>query len=469
MDSSLPDLKSLTRNGVRIGVALLVIGVIIAAMGGVASGWGMPVPAQIALAILVVAAVLWISEVVPLFVTSFIILFLAIIWLEPAMKAGEVAISKGMFLAPFFSDIILLFLGGFVLSSALHKYQLDELLARLIIRRTGGSLPRLMLGVMLITALLSMFLSNTATAAMMLALVLPIAKGLPTGAPARKALILGIPLAANCGGLGTPIGSPPNAIAMQYMRDVGIAPSFGEWMLIGVPAALVVVVIAWLILLLIFRARGVVLDSSASGEPLKLTYTPGIGLVVAGSILTIIGWTTGEYHGLSSGTVSLIPLILFFGAGILNVRDLRGLSWDVLLVMGGGLCLGVAIDQSGLATWIIAQLDVNHLGVIGVMLVFGTLACLMSSVMSNTASANLILPIVLGLSIEPLSPILIAVAFCCSLAMALPISTPPNAMAFSSGEISVTDLLKPGLPLTLIGIALVFTVGYWWWGVVGIY
>ena len=466
MDSSLPDLKSLARNIVRILVAVLVIGVIGAALRGFASDWGMPEPARIALAILIVAAVLWISEAVPLFVTSFVILFLAIAWLEPSMEAAELETAKGMFLAPFFSDIILLFLGGFVLSCTLHKYRLDEQMARWIIRKSGGSLPRLILGVMIITAALSMFLSNTATAAMMLALVLPIVQGLPPGRPARKALVLAVPFAANAGGLGTPIGSPPNAIAMQYMRDIGIAPSFGEWMLIGVPFAIAMVLVAWGLLILLFRARGPL--EGVGCERLKLTYTPGIGLVILVSLLTAAGWMTSGYHGLSTGTISLIPLIVFFGTGILNVRDLRGLSWDVLLVMGGGLCLGVAISASGLATWIIAQLNVDALGIYGVMLAFGILACVMSSVMSNTATANLILPIILGMSIAPLSPILLTVAFCCSVAMALPISTPPNAMAFSSGEIKVADLFKPGTLLTVIGVALVLTVGYWWWGIVGI-
>lgn len=434
---------------------------------GIASVYAMPGPAQIALVILIVAALLWISEAVPLFVTSFIILFLAIVWLLPAVDQEQIAVSKDTFLSPFFSDIILLFLGGFVLSAALHKYQLDEQLARWIIRRTGGSLPRLMLGVMLTTAVLSMFLSNTATAAMMLALVLPIAQGMPDGAASRKAIILAVPFAANAGGLGTPIGSPPNAIALQYMRDSGIAPSFGEWMLVGVPAAIAIVLIAWGLLIFIFKARGALPESVI--KPPEFAFNPGIGIVLAVSLITVVGWMTSGWHGLSTGTVSLIPLILFFGIGILNVRDLRGLSWDVLLVMGGGLCLGVTISVSGLASWIVAQLNVDAYGVYGIMLIFGILACIMSSVMSNTATANLILPIALGLNIEPLSPVLLSVAFCCSLAMALPISTPPNAMAFSSGEIKVSDLLKPGVLITVIGIALVFTIGYWWWQAVGIF
>lgn len=174
-----------------LGLALLAFLV----LSGSSASWGLPRPAAITLVILSLAAALWITEVIPLFVTSFIILFLSLTWLLPAMEPGTQAT---LFLAPFFSDIILLFLGGFVLSTALHKYQLDEQMARWIIRRAGPTLPRLMLGIMLITALLSMFLSNTATAAMMLALVLPIVRELPSDHPARQTLILSVPFAAKC-------------------------------------------------------------------------------------------------------------------------------------------------------------------------------------------------------------------------------------------------------------------------------
>ncbi len=459
--------SKLTRSIARFGITVVLLAVLGALLVLLAGHWSIPEPAGVAFVILTLAAALWISEAVPLFVTSFLILFLSTVWLAPVMAERALPVEKGMFLAPFFSDIILLFLGGFVLSAALHKYRLDEQMARFIIRKSGDSLPRLVLGIMAITAFLSMWLSNTATAAMMLALVLPIVKEMPEGAAARKAIILAVPFAANAGGLGTPIGSPPNAIAMQYLRDLGIAPTFGMWMRVGIPGAIVMVLLAWVILIVLFKARGKL--GSIECERLSLSYTPGIGLVIVGTLVTVVGWTTGGYHGFSSGTVALIPLILFFGTGILNVRDLRAMSWDVLLVMGGGLCLGTAIGASGLAGWVVEKLPADALSLSAVMVVFGVLACVMSSVMSNTATANLIMPIILGMSIEPLSPVILGVAFSCSLAMALPISTPPNAMAFSSGEIKVVDLFRPGIIITIVGVVLTFTLGYWWWGFVGFF
>ena len=204
-------------------------------------------------------------------------------------------------------------------------------------------------------------------------------------------------------------------------------------------------------------------------QPLSIQRSATLWVVLVTTVVTVIGWMTSALHGQSSGTVALIPVLVFFGLGILNVKDLRSLSWDVLLLMGGGLCLGTAIDRSGLADWLIGLLPVQGVPVYWLMVVFGTVACIMSSVMSNTATANLIMPILLGLSVRPLSPLLIGTAFACSLAMPLPVSTPPNAMAFSSGQLAVSDLIKPGLLLTIVGVILAFTTGYWWWQMVGIF
>lgn len=423
-------------------------------------------PSSVALGILLAAATLWITEAIPLFVTSLLVLFLCITWLVPVMEQSGLEVDKNVFLQQYFSDLILLFLGGFVLSAALHKQLIDEWLARSIISRTGGSIPLLILSVMGVTALLSMWLSNTATAAMMLALVIPIAERLPAGDRYRQGLILAVPFAANIGGLGTPIGSPPNAIAMQYMQRAQIDPGFAKWMLIGVPGVLVMIGIAWLVLMLFFRGQATTIPEDE--QPQSLDRSRSFYVVAMTAAVTVLGWMTSGLHGLSTGTVALIPVLVLFSTGILSVKDLRSLSWDVLLLMGGGLCLGTAISESGLATRLIALLPVEGLGEFGLMIAFGTLACTMSSIMSNTATANLIMPIILGLSVSSLSPLLVGTAFACTLAMPLPVSTPPNAMAFSSGQVSVGAMIRAGLLITLVGICLAFTTGYWWWKLVGL-
>jgi sodium-dependent dicarboxylate transporter 2/3/5 len=443
-------------------VATLVAGGLL----GVLDRWGMPGPSQVSLIILLIAAVLWVSEVIPLFVTSFVILALSATWLRGAMAADGLEVEAAEFMAPFASDIVLLFLGGFVLAAALHKYEIDQRLARRVIERSGGSIPKLIFSVMCVTAFLSMWLSNTASTAMMLALCLPIVHALPAGDRYRTAILLAVPFSANVGGLGTPIGSPPNAIAMQYLAGLGQAPTFLTWMMMGVPLVLLMLGIIWGVLMVFYRgqAAAISLESApATDRPLAAWIVVGVALA------TVTGWLTGALTGLSAGTVALFPVLVLFGGRLLGVGDLRSLSWDVLILMGGGLCLGHGIAASGLAEWIVARVPAEAQSVTVLIIGFGILACLMSSVMSNTAAANLLLPILAGLSVSPLPPVLVSVAFACSLSMALPISTPPNAIAFSSGELRAVDMLRPGLILTIAGLVLTFTVGRWWWGVTGLF
>ena len=449
------------------GAALLAVGAIVAAgLAGAYAPLGLAPPAQAALAILLAAALLWITEAVPLFATSFVVLGLALVWLEPAMRAGGQEAAPQQFLAPFFSDVILLFLGGFTLSSALHRYRWDELLARRILLRARGSIPGLLLGLMGVTAFLSMWLSNTATAAMMLALAAPIARAMPHGDRQAKAIVLSIPFAANLGGVGTPIGSPPNAIALQYLHRAGVDVGFGKWMLLGVPGVVLMLAVLYVTLRVLFRGPALRVELPPPGPAPRRT--PAAWVALAVSLLTALGWTTSAWHGLSAGTVALFPLAALFGGRVLDTRDLRELPWDVLLMMGGGLSLGVVMSESGLADRIVAALPVSGESTFALLGIFGVLACVMSSLMSNTATANLVIPILLGLQLDSLGPLLVGVAMTCSLAMPLPISTPPNAIAFGSGLIDVRDMVRPGLLVTAVGVLTALTLGYAWWRLVGL-
>ncbi|MHC5003411.1 MAG: SLC13 family permease, partial [Planctomycetota bacterium] len=370
-----------------------------------------------------------------------------------------------LFTAPFFSDVILLFLGGFVLSAALHKYGIDERLARWVLARAGASIPRLMAGIMGITAVLSMWLSNTATTAMMLTLCLPILRSLPANDRSRKGILLAVPFAANVGGIGTPIGTPPNAIAIQYWHEIGSAPSFLRWIVATIPIVAVLLVVTWAVLLAMFRgqAKHVTIETAARASGLSRQ----AGFIALVAAITVAGWLTGALHGLTSGTVALLPVLLLFGSRLLDVKDLRNLSWDVLLMMGGGLCLGKGIEASGLAEWMVARVPVDGMGPFVLGAIFAVTACFMSTVMSNTASANLLLPIVVGIGATSSGSLLVGVALACSMAMALPISTPPNAIAFSSGELTARDMLRPGLVITIAGLVVVLLIAPHWWRVVG--
>ncbi|MEZ6317148.1 MAG: SLC13 family permease [Phycisphaerales bacterium] len=455
------------RGGFRRTSGLVVASAaVLAAWAGWFEPLGVDAPGQVGLATLVVAAALWITEAVPLYVTSFVVLIFAQVWLAPLLAEGGHAAPKDAFTSPFFSDIILLFLGGLTFSAALNKLRYDEQLARAVIRATGSSVPLLIAGVMALTAFLSMFLSNTATTAMMLALCLPIARSLPEGDKSRKAIILSVPFAANIGGIGTPIGTPPNAIAVQYLAQAGAPIGFGRWMLLAVPFMLIMLVIVWGILLITHRGSwGAVHLHRQPGDVIRQSWRRRLVLVIAA--VTVVGWLTGQWTHLSSGTVALLPVVVFFGVGVLDRHDLRGLSWDVLMIMGGGLCLGAVMDRSGAADWFVHRLPIEGMNPALLAAMLAVAAAGMSSVMSHTASANLLLPIVLGLSVSGRSEVVLAVAVACSCAMPLPISTPPNAIAFSSGELTVGDLLKPGLAIGVIALLLESFVARPWWEFVG--
>ena len=258
-------------------------------------------------------------------------------------------------------------------------------------------------------------------------------------------------------------------VAVEEFGDLGdggldgVAPLDGG----GRAGVIGMLAVCWAVLWFVFRDQATQLEVEPSETESPHGATAAIVMITAG--ITIAGWVTTSLHGYSSGTVAMIPLLVFFTMNVLDVRDLRSLSWDVLLLMGGGLCLGTAIATSGLAEWLIALLPVQGVSVYWLMVIFGTVACLMSSVMSNTATANLIMPIMMGLSVEPLSPLLIGTAFACTLAMPLPVSTPPNAMAFSTDQLAVSDLVMPGILVTIAGITLAFTTGYGWWDFVGLF
>ena len=409
---------------------------------------------SIALSILIVAALLWITEWVPLFITSLIILFLQICWLLPVINPTAGKVEQQVYLSPFFSDIILLFLGGFVLAAMLHKYGLDNRIASWLLKKTGTKPSRILLGIMLVSAVLSMWMSNTATTAMMFAIILPIVEKIPKENRFSLALLLGIPFACNLGGLGTPIGTPPNAIAMSFLADKGLSVSFFEWMIAAVPLMLVLLFVVWLLLLKMFSPGDLEIQFEDKGSS---EFGAAHWVVIGLFAITVLGWLTSKTHGFSLGTVSLIPIIFTFGLGLLSPRDFKNLPWDVLFMVGGGICLGVGLQDSGLTKEMI-DLIPTHISYLWVLIAFLGLTALMTTFMSNTAIANLLIPIAVSTDFDILM-FVIPIAMVCSTAMALPISTPPNAIAFGSGLLESKDMIKPGAVITVISILIIIAMG----------
>ncbi|MFP3872473.1 MAG: SLC13 family permease [Candidatus Natronoplasma sp.] len=424
-----------------------------------------------ALGILLFAATLWITESVPLYVTSIIIVLFQILFIQESTVSADEA------LAPFFSPIIALFLGGFVLAAALSKYKLDIKIAKEILRKAGKAPKNVMLALMGITAFLSMWMSNTATTALMVALAVPIYTQIPKEEKFKKAIILGIPFAANIGGMGTPIGTPPNAIIMNELASPpegieAIRLTFLDWMLIAMPVTLLMLLIAFLLLYFSFKPSTDKLEvdfeeRTSKGFSGKQTFVMIIFFV------TVFLWLTSSIKTIGDifqhpGIIALIPPIAYFSTGILDEDDLSELNWDVLLLMGGGLSLGNAIQATGLADEIVGAIPYGAWGLILIIVVFAALAIILSTFMSNTATAALMAPIMIVIGADLGAPVSImaSVALACSMAMALPVSTPPNAIAYGTDVIEVKDMIKYGSLISLIGILilmLIFGYGFYYY------
>jgi sodium-dependent dicarboxylate transporter 2/3/5 len=292
----------------------------------------------------------------------------------------------------------------------------------------------------------------------------PIVATLPEGDRARKAMVLGVAFAANLGGMGTPIGTPPNALALKAM-PAGEELTFLQWMLAGVPIAAVMTAVAFVVLRLWFRTptRRVTVPVS------DIAIDPGRwrdAAVLVTLALTVVGWLTTGLHGLSNGTVALLPIVVLYGLGVLPVHAFRKIPWEVLILFGGGLCLGEIMKTSGLAAFAVSQVPVDGVAPWVLIAVLAALACGLSTLMSNTATAALVMPLIAGLPLADPAGGLATVALACSMAMALPISTPPNALAFSTGDVRTADMLGPGLVISIIGVLIATTAGQWWFGVV---
>jgi len=426
---------------------------------------GLSLAGRITLGIFVTAALLWVTEAIPLFVTSFVILFAEVAFL--GLPGGPLGLPPGgfaIFFAPFFDPIIVLFFGGFVLGIAMNRYHLDLMTAGVILRGVGTRPAWILAGFMGTTAFLSMWLSNTATTVLMIAVLVPILRGIPRDDPFHKALVLGIPFAANVGGVGTPIGTPPNAIAVANLAREGIFVSFLEWMVLSIPILLLILALTWGALLLFYRPNTHQLELNlAAAPPLN-----GRAWLVVGTFLVTVGlWLTAPLHGVPEGAVALLPVVVFFGFGLLQSGDLSRVGWDVLFIVGGGLALGVAMDRSDLTRWVVSQVNLEGLALWSVLLLLAAVAALMTTFISNSATAALLIPIITNLPGIPALPVTLAVAIAASLSMALPISTPPNAIAYGTGEVGTADMARVGVPITVLGVLLVAVVGVTYWSILG--
>jgi len=406
---------------------------------------------KVALGIFFVAIVLWVSEVIPLYVTSLIILFLEAVVLTPVS-----GISYQNWVGSFFSPILLLFLGGFVLASGMKAYRIDEAIANATLSRIGDKPYPVLLGFMVITAVLSMWVSNTASTALMIAVALPL---IERAGRFKKAIILGIPFSASLGGMGTPIGTPPNAIAIGALKRMGTTVTFTQWMIKTIPLVIILVLMASAVLYLLFppETQRLIL---ARREKIVIR---GRGLTVfVIVIVTALLWILSPIHRISSNIIALFPVIALFGSGLLGRERFRQLDWDVLVLMGGGLALGEAIGETGLGRWFMGVAGVGGMSAALALGIFVLITALLSNVMSNTSATALILPIVISTLTG--SGVPFAIALSASAALVFPISTPPNAIAYGSGRIKIKDMALAGAVINLAAIIIIYFLSLNLWG-----
>ncbi len=419
---------------------------------------------QKTLIIVLICTFLWITEIVPLFVTSLFLVFLELAWLYPDLKSAQLVTSPEYFLNSFFSDTIILFMGGFVLAQGLVKFGIDSIFANYIIRKSNNSIEKLIFSITMVTGFFSFFLNNTSTTAMMLGFCGPVLALFEMESSVRKRVLLSIPFAANIGGIATPIGSIPNIIAMQNLSFKGTPISFAKWIYVMSPVVIILLLGLFLLMKILFRSSEQKLADveipQHTGQ--KIKSIGGIFTIIV-IIITLSGWLTTDIHKIPVGIVSLIPLVLLYGTKILTVKDFNELSWDVLILMGGGLALGKAIEVSGLGILIVNQFATFFEFPFMIVIALSFVALFLSSFMSNAATANLVIPISLSFQgIVPLPVLVISISIACSMAMPLPISTPPNAMAFSKGGLHTKDMLISGAIISILGYSLLtFWINMW--------
>ena len=430
------------------------------------------------IAIFAFATLMWIFEVVPSWATSVGIIGLMLLTtstsgIKPMMyeAAGEPLPYKDI-MATFADPVIMLFIGGFILAIAATKTGLDAQLAKALLKPFGSKSDNVLLGFILITGVFSMFVSNTATAAMMLTFLTPVFKQLPPEGKGRIALTLSIPVAANLGGMATPIGTPPNAIALKYLNDpagLNLNLGFGEWVMFMLPLVLVLLFIGWILLRTIFPFSQKTVNLEIEGGMKKGWHT---WIVIVTFIVTVLLWMTDKLTGINSYTVALIPFVVFSLTGVINKYDLEEINWSVIWMVAGGFALGYGLNASGLAANAVESIPFGTWSPIVILLVSGLICYLLSNFISNSATAALLMPILavvcsgMGDKLSAIGgtpTVLIGIAVAASSAMVLPISTPPNALAFSTNLVKQNDMVKIGIIMGVIsmvlGYSLLFMLG----------
>ncbi|KAG7664632.1 PHO91 [[Candida] subhashii] len=425
-------------------------------------------------ALLICASLLWATETIPLFVTSLLIPLL-IVNLE-VIKNDDGSIMEAIdaskfILSTMWNSVILLLLGGFTLAAALSKYHIAKLISTWILSKAGTNPSVVLLTIMGVALFASMWVSNVAAPVLCFSLIQPLLRTLPKGSQFINALILGIALASNIGGMASPIASPQNMIAIGSMDP---QPSWGQWFVIALPVCILSLLLIWIFLLITFNCNSRNTHLVAI-RTIDDRFSAIQWYIISVSIGTIFLWCiasklTGIFGEM--GIIALIPIILFFGSGLLTTEDFNNYPWNIVVLAMGGTALGKAVASSGLLATIAVtiQHQVEGFSLFGVTLTFGLLILTMATFVSHTVAALIIIPLVseIGNAMPEPHPrlLIMASALLCSAAMGLPTSGFPNVTAicmtdeFGTPYLTVGTFITRGVPSSVIAYIMIVTIGY---------
>ncbi|KAL1850681.1 low-affinity phosphate transporter [Diaporthe australafricana] len=430
---------------------------------------------QNCLAMLVFVSLLWATEAIPLFVTSLMIPFLCVVLNvvvtegKPKERLNSKEATAYIF-AAMWTPVIMLLIGGFTLAAALSKCKIDKRIATFVLSKAGTKPSTVVLANMLVAAFASMLVSNVAAPVLCISIIEPMLRNLPSDSNMCKALLMGIALASNIGGMLSPIASPQNVVAMGIMVP---EPGWGQWFFIVIPVGIISIVLIWILLLVTFHpGRGTTIVPIREHRE-KFTGVQWFVTIV--TIATIALWCAShQLEGVfgDMGVIAIIPIVLFFGVGILTKEDFNNFPWTIIILAAGGLSLGKAVKSSGLLDTVAIAISnrVEGMSLYGVLVVFSALILVIATFISHTVAALIILPLVydVGASMEEPHPNLLVMAgvLMCSAAMALPTSGFPNMTAImkedATGQryLQVKHFISRGVPSSLITLVVVVTLGY---------
>ncbi|KAK4507768.1 hypothetical protein PRZ48_001503 [Zasmidium cellare] len=431
---------------------------------------------QNCLALVIFVSLLWATEAIPLFVTSLLVPFLCVVLqvVREDAKPHRRLSSKeaaGYVFASMWTPVIMLLLGGFTIAAALSKYNIAKMMATFVLSKAGTKPRTVLLTSMGVATFASMWISNVAAPVLCFSIIQPILRNLPADSEMSKALLLGIALASNIGGAASPIASPQNLIALENMEP---QPGWGTWFFIALPVCIISILLIWLLLLVTFRpGRNTTIVPI---RPMKDRFTGVQWFISLVTIVTIVLWCIShQLEGVfgDMGVIAIIPLVLFFGTGILTKEDFNNFLWTIIILAAGGLALGKAVNSSGLLKTIAISITdaVADLSLYGVTCAFAALIAVVATFISHTVAALIILPLVreVGAGMAEPHPNLLVMAsvLMASAAMGLPTSGFPNMTAImmedsQTGQryLQVRHFLTRGIPASIISYGIIISVGY---------